>query len=233
MPLEIACFNLASALVASLSGADRIELCSGAQVGGTTPVLTDLQTLKTQLQHNRIPVNVMIRPRGGDFVYTSDEFAQMERQIEEFESLADGFVFGILNEDGTVDIERNGRMMQLGKGKPCTFHRAFDSIPNLASAFDEIAQLGFSAILTSGGKPDALSGQEELAELVKLSEVSKLSKRKAVDVIVGGGLRSGNIEVLKHVTRAEWFHSSALVDATGVASGDEVKRLVDLLRPGG
>jgi len=169
-------------------------------------------------------VNVMIRPRGGDFCYSPSEFEQMQIEVAEFRALADGFVFGALCSDGTVDIFHNRTLISLAGGKPCTFHRAFDSTNDLLEAAKIIFGLGFSAILTSGGKPDAVSGRNELAELVKELEGTQL------DIIVGGGVRSGNIEALKDVTKAEWFHSSALVDGLGLTNGDEVRTLVELLK---
>jgi len=148
----------------------------------------------------------------------------MNIQVFEFGALADGFVFGALHRDGTVDGCYLRTLITLAKGKPCTFHRAFDSTRDLHEAARSILGLGFSAILTSGGKPDALSGRDELAEVVEELEGT------GVDVIVGGGVRSGNIEVLKNVTKAKWFHSSALLDRSEVASGVEVRTLVKLLK---
>ncbi|KFY87702.1 hypothetical protein V500_06827 [Pseudogymnoascus sp. VKM F-4518 (FW-2643)] len=116
--LEIACFNAPSAMTAAGAGADRIELCADRSVGGTTPALSDLKTLRPQV---KIPVMVMIRPRGGDFVYSDEEFIQMKEDIERFRGLADGFVFGILKEEGgvvTVDGERNSELVELARPLP-------------------------------------------------------------------------------------------------------------------
>jgi len=215
MPLEIACFNVESALVAAKAGADRIEICTGASVGGTTPSLSDLQTIKERVN---IPVNVMIRPRGGDFTYKDSELAQMEKDLQSFKLIADGFVFGVLQPDRSIDKERNQRLVALAAPKPCTFHRAFDVVPNPEAAAEHIVESGFSAILTSGGHPNALLGCDVIAEVVAKT-------RGKLDVIAGGGVRSENIDRIKEVTQAEWFHSSAVVDDTNIASGDEVRRL--------
>ncbi|KFY86413.1 hypothetical protein V498_07504 [Pseudogymnoascus sp. VKM F-4517 (FW-2822)] len=118
--LEIACFNAPSALIAARAGADRIELCADRSVGGTTPPLSDLEAIKAQ--QVEIPVMVMIRPRGGDFVYSDEEFAQMKEEMKRFRGLADGFVFGILKEEGgevVVDGERNSELVELARPLPC------------------------------------------------------------------------------------------------------------------
>ena len=124
--LEIACFNAPSAVVAAAAGADRIELCADRSVGGITPPLSDLEALRPQV---KIPVMIMIRPRGGGFVYSDEEFIEMKGDIERVRGLADGFVFGVLKEEGgvvKVDEERNLELVKLASPLPCTFHRAID-----------------------------------------------------------------------------------------------------------
>jgi copper homeostasis protein len=220
MPLEIACFNVESALIAAKAGADRIELCAGASVGGTTPSLRDLQTVKANVT---IPVNVMIRPRGGNFVYSDEELDQMKVEIKQFTALADGFVFGVLNTNNKVDMKGNREFVQLAGGKPCTFHRAFDEITDLAAAAEDVVQCGFAAILTSGGHPNAVAGASAVAEVVE-------STQGRLDIITGGGVRSGNVEKLRTITNGRWFHSSAITDtAMEMASSDEVQALREKL----
>jgi copper homeostasis protein len=220
MPLEIACFSAESALLAAKAGADRIELCMGASVGGMTPALEDLQVVKASVS---IPVNVMIRPRGGDFTYTDGEIEQMKTDIERFHSVADGFVFGILDSNRRIDRIRNRELVELAAPKPCTFHRAFDETPDLVQAVEDIAQCGFASILTSGGKPNAILGADSIAEVLQRAN-------EKFSVIVGGGVRASNIEKLKATTLASWFHSSAIVDGTEVASKDEVANLQEVLK---
>jgi copper homeostasis protein len=221
MPLlEIACFNAESALIAESSGADRIELCKEQALGGTTPLISTFQSVKEAV---KIPVNVMIRPRGMDFVYDDDEFLQMKKGIERF-ARADGFVFGILR-DGKVDIERCRILVEKAEGKPCTFHRAFDEIPEsqMMAELEVLVSCGFKSVLTSGGRKNALEGRKILAELVEAA-------KKRIDIIVGGGVRSSNLEMLRRETSAGWFHSSAIVEPGGeVASRDEVTRLTEIM----
>lgn len=231
MPLEIAAFSVESAITAANAGAGRIELCANGHLGGTTPSLSSFKTLKSHLKtHNLdIPVNVMIRPRGGNFVFSKEEVEIMVGEIEGFMGLGlgkgegpDGFVFGLLTESGSVDIEECKRLIEMAKGRPCTFHRAFDSIPpaNREKAIEDILDLGFKAILTSGDTSDAVNGKEVLADLVKRVEGSEC------EIIVGGGVRSSNLEEVKGVVGARWYHSSADVKGEGGADEDEVKRLV-------
>ena len=111
--IEIACFNLESALLAQKAGADRVELCANISVGGTTPSIEIIQQAR---EHLTIDIYVMIRPRGGDFVYSEAEFKQMKSEIENIKQLGvNGFVFGILNEDKTINIEQNKALVSVGK----------------------------------------------------------------------------------------------------------------------
>jgi copper homeostasis protein len=220
--LEVACFNPQSAITAEQNGASRIELCKDKHLGGTTPLLSDFQALKSQLS---IPIYVMIRPRGGNFIYTDQELIQMSRSIKEFDDAgADGFVFGVLDEEKKVDQDTCGDLMWITRGKPCTFHRAFDEIPPklMAGELEALVQWGFKAVLTSGGEADAVSGKERLKSLVE-----KAGSR--IDVMVGGGVRSGNLGELRETTRARWFHSSAVVNDGNVADGEEVRSLREVL----
>ncbi|KAG4429337.1 hypothetical protein IFR05_015179 [Cadophora sp. M221] len=224
MPLlEIACFNTESALLAQANGASRVELCAEQALGGVTPSPSDFISLKSQLG---IPVNVMIRPRGGDFVYSTAEMDQMKREIESFGlEGVDGFVFGMLTAEGKVDRNACQELLGRATGRKCTFHRAFDEIPEveMEDALEELIELGFTSVLTSGGKKNAVEGKEVLAKLVKLS-------RGKIEIIVGGGVRSGNLEVLIGITGAGSFHSSAVVGEGDLASEEEVGRLSALLR---
>ncbi|CAL3970544.1 unnamed protein product, partial [Diplocarpon coronariae] len=125
--LEIASFNAESALLAQANGANRVELCAEQSLGGVSPSVATLQALR---QSVTIPIYVMLRPRGGNFIYTGAELACMRLDLERFKAAgADGFVFGILTEEGKVDTERCRDLVVLAEGMPCTFHRAFDEIP--------------------------------------------------------------------------------------------------------
>ena len=229
--LEIACFNVESAVIAASFAADRIELCNDQALGGTTPLLSTFQTLRNEMIGNsntktkRVPINVMIRPRGGDFSYSNGEFEQMAMEVEMFgREGVDGFVFGILK-DKEVDRERCKFLLQKASGKPCTFHRAFDEIPkdNMMDELEVLIECGFKAVLTSGGGRNAVEGKERLVELVVAAD-------GRIDVIIGGGVRSGNLERMREATGAPWFHSSAVNDGGAVASREEVRMLSGLVR---
>ncbi|OBT49262.1 hypothetical protein VE00_00461 [Pseudogymnoascus sp. WSF 3629] len=203
--LEIACFNAPSALIAADAGADRIELCANRSVGGTTPLLSDLAAIKPQI---KIPVMVMIRPRGGDFIYSSEEFVQMKEDMKRFRGLADGFVFGILKqEEGgevVVDGERNEELVDLARPLPCTFHRAVDGTSDYQAAVREVARYGFRTVLTSGGiQGDVVGGYGNLP-------VFGEGEGELV-IMPGGGVRRETLEVLGRETRCRWFHSSGIV----------------------
>ncbi len=210
--LEIACFNLASAIIAQHAGANRIEFCADMNVGGVTPKLADFILLKSKIH---IPVFVMIRPRGGSFVYSMEEFEQKKNDILDFKNAgADGFVFGILTENKEVDIIQNKELVQLANPLPCTFHRAFDEINNQMDALDKIIGCGFKTILTSGNANNALEG------LVSLKALASIANDK-ICIMPGGGVRATNIEILKENINTNWFHSSAVLQ-NEIANLDEV-----------
>ncbi|SMR48624.1 unnamed protein product [Zymoseptoria tritici ST99CH_1E4] len=222
--LEIACFSPSSALLAASAGADRIELCANQHLGGTTPPPLWLTHIKATVQ--TIPIFVMIRPRGGNFCYSNVEFEEMKAQIREFETLgADGFVFGMLKEDGRgIDVERTAELVRHASPKPCTFHRAFDEVADLMKGLENVVLTGCRAILSSGGRASAEEGVEGLRELVEKAD-------GRVTVIAGGGVRSGNIESIKKVGGVRYLHSSAIVgvDSDSV-NGEEVKKMKSLLQ---
>jgi copper homeostasis protein len=217
MFLEVACFNADSALVASEAGADRIELCDNADLGGTTPPFKWLSEIEHKVN---IPVNVMIRPRGGDFVYTDQEFESMKAAINTFNSspIVSGFVFGILKHDRTVDVERNTRLVEVAAPLSCTFHRALDETQDPVEALEDVIRCGFKTILTSGGASTAAQGCRTLAGLVKNGD-------KRILVMLGGGVRSTNIDMLRTETGAVFYHSSALVGTEKIASDQEIRQL--------
>lgn len=214
--IEIACFNPESAIIAFENGADRIELCDGLSEGGTTP---GFDTTKELRQKINIPIFVMIRPRGGDFTYSDEEFEQMKEELMRLKSLkVDGFVFGILNENDEVNIEQNKTLVEMAKPLPCTFHKAFDRASGLENTLENVIECGFKTILTSGQKPNVSDGKENLKKLVELSD-------GRIEILVGGGLRSSNIEEIREVTKAGYFHSSAITDGGAFANASEVVAL--------
>lgn len=214
--LEIACFNLDSAIIAQENNADRVELCAGFEVGGTTPSLEVVRAARKQLT---IDLYVMIRPRGGNFVYTDDEFIQMKSAIQELKKeKVDGFVLGILNQDNQVNIFQNTELVHLAKPFPCTFHRAFDEVHDAFQSLEAIIQCGFATVLTSGQTPNVISGAERLAALVQRAD-------DRIEVMPGGGLRSENIVVIRQQTKANWYHSSAITKGNELADAHEIRVL--------
>lgn len=214
--LEIACFNLQSAIIAQENGADRVELCADMKEGGTTPDFNMAEAARKELT---IKLNVMIRPRGGDFVYTDAEFEQMKTEILQFKKLnVDGFVFGILDQGGNVNKEQNSELVALARPVPCTFHRAFDVVNGVYASLETVIECGFNTILTSGQQKNVVEGMDVLAQLVE-----KANDR--ITIMPGGGLRSSNIGLLKEKTKAVFYHSSAIVDAGETANGEEIKAM--------
>lgn len=218
--IEIACFNLESALVAAKSNADRIEFCADAHLGGTTPKKEDIETL---ISNSDKELMIMIRPRGGDFNYTDDEFELMKNDILTLNSLnIDGFVFGILKENNEIDLERNQILVDLSKPLKCAFHRAFDRTSDLENSLEQVINLGFKTILTSGLSSNVNEGKHNLKKLVELAG-------NRIEIMPGGGLRSSNLKEIHSITNANYFHSSALVDDSGISNLEEINQLKTLI----
>ena len=214
--LEIACFNLESAIIAQDNGADRVELCANMKEGGTTP---NFELTKTVRDKVTIDLNVMIRPRGGNFVYSDFEFEQMKSEIVAFKKLqVDGFVFGILKENGSINELQNAELVALANPLPCTFHRAFDGVKNKFQALESLIECGFKTILTSGAETNVVDGIDVLATLVE-----KANNR--ITIMPGGGLRSTNIGLLKEKTKAVFYHSSAITDSGEMANQQEIQSI--------
>ena len=219
--IEIACFNLESALIAQKVGADRVELCADMSVGGTTPTIEIIQQAR---EHLTIDLYVMIRPRGGNFVYSEAEFEQMKSEIETIKKLdVNGFVFGILKDDNTINIEQNKVLVELVKPFSCTFHRAFDEVLNVEKALENVISCGFSTILTSGTFPNVMEGKEVLKQLVNQAN-------NRIEIMPGGGLRSTNISEINEMVDANWYHSSAITDGSEIASPEEIMQLKNKLQ---
>ena len=242
--LEIACFNYESALRAAAAGAHRIELCSNRASGGITPPLALLKDLRSRIPSS-IPINVMVRPRPGNFHYSGVELEEMVSTIEAIKPYCDGFVFGILKVDSSVDVERCTRLVKLAQPLPCTFHRAFDEASTkseagedaVLKALDDVLLCGFKTILTSGGPGSAVSNMDTLRKLVRatvpkpvpmsithaLEIVREPAFRHGVVVMAGGGLRSKGIATLQsHNVQPAWYHTSAILDDGDVPDEKEL-----------
>ncbi|KIW01051.1 uncharacterized protein PV09_07565 [Verruconis gallopava] len=222
--LEVACFSPESAFIAADAGAHRIELCGGPfSSGGLTPSLTDLQAVKKATE---IPVHVMIRPRAGRFVYTSDEIGTMMQSIAAMKEWADAFVFGVLSDDGKLDVEQCKQLLSAAGDTPCVFHRAVECVNDSGQVYDLIKELGFSGVLTGGRSSAAVNSVAELTELTQRHETSGLQ------IILGGGIRACNVRTLLKHTSAKWYHTSALVNGQSIASFDEISQLLGIIADG-
>ena len=204
--VEICVDSFEMAMAAQKAGANRIELCVSLVEGGITPPLALVQKVCGTLD---IPVNVMIRPRGGDFLYSDVDFELMQSDIRHFfKAGAAGFVFGILKDDGSIDEERCKILMDSTKSKNVTFHRAFDMTCDPFLALEEIIELGINTILTSGQRQTAEDGFELIQEVVK-----RTSKR--ITIMAGSGVNSHNVKLL-HEAGVREFHFTARKKIDGV-----------------
>lgn len=218
--IEIACFNLDSVLIAEKSGADRIELCADIALGGTTPSTHSVQQAR---KHVTLPLYVMIRPRGGNFSYSNLEFEQMKSDLCALKKHGvDGFVFGILKEDQTIQMEQNRELVALASPLPCSFHRAFDAVIHYEKALEDVISCGFTTLLTSGTFSNVMEGKDVLKQLV-------VQAQNRIQIMPGGGLRSTNISALNQIVNASWYHSSAITDGTETASPEEIMQLKEQL----
>ncbi|HXB95921.1 MAG TPA: copper homeostasis protein CutC [Puia sp.] len=200
--LEICAFNLPSALIAQRAGADRVELCAGPEEGGTTPSPGVIQTAR---EHLRIALYPIIRPRGGDFLYTDEEFTVMLRDVEHCKKVGcNGVVIGILRADGSVDTARCARLVEKAYPMGVTFHRAFDWASNPFEAMETIVQMGCERILTSGQRPTADEGAGLIDQLVRAAD-------ERIVIMPGSGVRASNIVTIAEKTGACEFHTSARV----------------------
>ncbi len=198
--LEVCANSFASAKAAEEGGAIRIELCENMAEGGTTPSYAQIKFCKTKL---KIEVWPIIRPRGGDFLYSDDEFELMKEDIRTCKSLnCNGAVTGILLANGEIDKERCSILIDLAQPMPLAFHRAFDMSNDLEKALEDIIDLGFVRVLTSGGAENAEQGILVLKNLIKQAG-------KRIEIMPGAGINPNNILTIQQETGAHTFHSSA------------------------
>ncbi len=204
MKLEVIAFNIESCIVAQQAGAHRIELCDNPSEGGTTPSYGFIKAARQKLS---IELYVMIRPRGGDFLYSDEEFDIMKADIKVCKELGcDGVVLGILKKDGSIDKKRCTELIVLAYPLGVTFHRAFDRTNEPFKALEDIIDIGCERILTSGLQPKAVDGAQTIRELV-------IHANENLTIMPGSGVNSNNIISLAKDTGAVEFHSSASVQA--------------------
>lgn len=198
--LEICVGSLQSALAAQIGGADRIELCDNLAEGGTTPSYGMLRQCKKLL---KIPFFPIIRPRGGNFIFSNDEFEIMKEDVICCRDLGcEGIVIGILSSDGSIDTERCSELISLAGNMEITFHRAFDRCSDLERGLEDIIQMGCHRVLTSGGKEYAFEGIEILKSLVTQAGTR-------IIIMPGSGINELNLHKIAKETAAHEFHTTA------------------------
>lgn len=239
--IEVCAFSVQSAINAEKAGAFRVELCSNYYEGGTTPPAGTIIEARENLS---IKLHILIRPRGGDFLYSPLEYKTLLKDIETAKSLgADGIAVGVLTSGGKVDKQKMKEIISAAGEMSITFHRAFDTVIDPFEALDDLCELGISRILTSGMKPTAYEGIESIARLVEKAE-------GRIIIMPGSGINSGNIKELLQKTKAKEFHlsGSGIVKSSmkyinenirfnpGLSAGDyyesdiiKIKSVVDIL----
>lgn len=205
---EICANSVESCLAAQEGGADRVELCAGIPEGGTTPSYGEIKLARKLLTKTKL--HVIIRPRGGDFLYTPLELERMEEDIRICRELGvDGVVFGCLTEEGEIDREANRRLVELARPMSVTFHRAFDRTADPMKALEDIISLGCNRILTSGQQPKAIDGINLLAQLEKKLKEYPLPP---IQLLAGSGVNEENIREIFDATGIHEYHFSARVN---------------------
>jgi copper homeostasis protein len=196
---EVCAEDLESCVAAREGGADRIELCCALAEGGLTP---SHALIGAAVAHSGLPVYTILRPRGGDFVYSDAEFALMQEDLEHARSLGvSGFVAGILRPNGNVDDNRMRLLVEQATPLEMTFHRAFDAAVNLEHALEDVIATGCRRLLTSGGAADVYTGAKRLRHLREQAD-------ERIAIAIGGGLRLETAAEVARVTGASQFHGS-------------------------
>ena len=184
MIIEVCAESYEYAVKAEKAGADRIELCKDLHLDGLTP---DYESSKRTIDTLDIPVFILIRPRGGDFIYSHEEFELMKRDILKFKKMGcKGIVSGVLNDDNTIDIKKTKELVELSRPLEFTFHRAFDKVNNPLNEIENLIELGIDRVLTSGQKEKAIDG------LVLLKQLNSISKNR-IKIMPGSGINKSNI----------------------------------------
>jgi copper homeostasis protein len=197
--IEIATSDFSTTQSAVDGGADRIELCANLAEGGTTPSFASIKKCRESFSVELYPI---IRPRGGDFLYTKDEYEIMLKEVILCRQLGcDGVVIGLLNMDGSIDVARTANLVEAAYPLGVTFHRAFDRCTEPFEAMEQIIEIGCERILTSGQQPTVNEGVELIADLKKAAD-------NRIIIMPGSGVRADNIKMLAEKTGCTEFHSS-------------------------
>ena len=200
---EACCPSAETAGIAAKNGASRVELCESLEIGGVTP---SQKMMEQVLKENPgLCVNVLVRPRGGDFIFSEDEIQTMLKDIRLCKSLGvNGVVIGALRPDGGVDMACMRRLIEEARPLSITFHRAFDECSDVRDCLENVIALGCDRLLTSGHEKNALEGRFTIAELVKQAA-------GRIIIMAGCGVRPSNINIIAESTKAEEYHSSTLL----------------------
>jgi copper homeostasis protein len=195
--IEVAVDSVASAIAAERGGARRLEICSSLIEGGVTPSIGLIEQTRAATS---IALYVIIRPRGGDFLYDAQEFGTMRRDITAAKKMgADGIVLGILKADGQIDTARTSELVDWARPLRVTFHRAFDMSPDLFRSLEDICTTGVDRVLTSGGEQTAPLGLKAIGELVKAAGTR-------IAVMPGSGIDEHNVRNVVEQTGAREIH---------------------------
>jgi copper homeostasis protein len=229
--LEICADSVESAVAAERGGARRIELCSSLIEGGITPSAGLISAVRNRLS---IDVCVMVRPRGGDFCYSREEFEIMEQDVLTAKQLGgDGIVFGILQEDGDVDVSRTRHLIEIARPLKTTFHRAFDMSRDLSKSLADLIEAGADRVLTSGREQNVEDALSVVASLVEAAA-------GRIAIMAGGGISESNVHRIIHETGVREIHASIRVHvpspmryrneriSMGLARGREYQRVTVL-----
>ncbi len=214
--IECCCTGADEVMEAVAGGASRVELCEKLDIGGVTP---SYRLIGQVMDTCTLPVNILVRPRGGDFVFSAEEETSMLRDIEACKRLCvNGVVIGALKSDGSIDTDMMQRLVEAARPLHVTFHRAFDCCSDPFKSLEDVIALGCDRLLTSGLAPSAYEGRELISRLVTLAG-------DRIVIMPGAGIKPSNIAELARTTLAGEFHGSAH-SASGKTDRNVVSQLV-------